>query len=281
LTLLSPTFDQGVGTHVVLRQIVAEVLRVPLEQARVVIGDTDIAPMDGGVGGARVTNVAGNATYKAATELLERLVAVAADVFECPPEEVTTEGGDFWPREDPRRRVTLRELVARVGGGEPLIVSVTVNMPADETISCFAAQIAEVEADPETGQFRILRFITAHDVGTILNPITHQGQIDGGVVQGIGMATMEDLAIEDGRVLTLHLGDYKLPTIADVPPLETVLVRANVGPAPYSGKAIGEMANSTAPAAIANAVAAAVGARIMELPVTAEKVYFELRALQG
>src|SRR5204863_4295246 len=106
------------------------------------------------------------------------------------------------------------------------------------------------------------------------------GQIDGGVVQGIGMAIMEEMPIEDGRVTTLHLGDYKLPTAADIPPLETMLVPASEGPAPFAGKAIGEMANCAPPAAIANAVAAACGARITDLPVTAEKIYFAFRRQQ-
>jgi CO/xanthine dehydrogenase Mo-binding subunit len=155
-------------------------------------------------------------------------------------------------------------------------VTTSVNIPLDNSISGFACQIAEVEVDPETGNFKILRFVSAHDVGQIMNPITHQGQIDGGVVQGIGMGIMEEMPMDEGRVSTVHLGDYKLPTMADIPPLTTVLVPADEGPAPFAGKAIGEMANVPGPAAIANAVAAASSARIMELPVTAEKIYFAL-----
>jgi len=133
-----------------------------------------------------------------------------------------------------------------------------------------------VEVDPETGQVIVRRLVSAHDVGAILNPLTHQGQIDGGVVQGLGQAIMEHLEMADGGVSTLHLGDYKLPSIADVPPLETALVQATAGELPYHGKHIGELSNVPIPAAVANAVFNAVGVRLMDLPVTAEKVYAAL-----
>jgi CO/xanthine dehydrogenase Mo-binding subunit len=127
--------------------------------------------------------------------------------------------------------------------------------------------------DPETGQVQLRKLVTAHDVGTVINPLTHQGQIEGGVVQGIGQALTEHLQVQDGAVTTLHLGDYKLPTALDIPELTTVLVETKTGPAPYAGKAVGELSNVAVPAAIANAVFAAVGVRLMELPVTAEKIY--------
>jgi CO/xanthine dehydrogenase Mo-binding subunit len=106
----------------------------------------------------------------------------------------------------------------------------------------------------------------------------HQGQVEGGVIQGFGQAVMEHLAMEDGIVGTLNLGDYKLPSMADLPPLETVLVAAKAGELPFGGKHIGELSNVPLPAAIANAVCDAVGVRLMDLPVTAEKVYDALRS---
>ncbi len=111
----------------------------------------------------------------------------------------------------------------------------------------------------------------------IINPITHQGQIDGGVVMGLGQAIMEELVIEDGRVTNASFGDYKLPTVADIPELKTVLVRSGGGLAPFEAKAIGEFANNSPPAAVANALADAVGARLFELPITAEKIYHALK----
>jgi CO/xanthine dehydrogenase Mo-binding subunit len=144
--------------------------------------------------------------------------------------------------------------------------------PEQGDVQYYCAQIADVSIDPETGQVRVERLITAHDVGTIINSITHQGQIDGSVGNGIGMALTEELISEDGRITNGHLGEYKLPTMVDMPPLETVLVRSGGGTGPYEAKAIGEFANANPPAAIANAVADAVGARLFELPITAERV---------
>jgi CO/xanthine dehydrogenase Mo-binding subunit len=168
--------------------------------------------------------------------------------------------------------------VARVGRLE-VLVNEDFPPPDDVTYAC--AQVAEVEVERETGKVRVARFVTAHDVGTVINPITHQGQIDGAFVMGMGQALMEELVIDGGRVTNASLGDYKLPTVADVPELETVLVRSGGGLGPREAKAIGEFANNSPPAAIANAVADAVGVRLLDLPVTAEKIYHGLNGKHG
>ena len=146
-------------------------------------------------------------------------------------------------------------------------------------VTCFAAQIAEVEVDPETGEVKLLSFTTAHDVGQIINPLGHQGQINGGLMQGIGYGMMEELRVEDGRVTTLSFGDYKIPTMADMPELRTVVLEPGEGVGPYNIKGIGETPNTPTAAAIANAVEDACGVRIRDLPVTAEKVYRALKEL--
>jgi CO/xanthine dehydrogenase Mo-binding subunit len=141
--------------------------------------------------------------------------------------------------------------------------------------------VAEVEVDPETGKLELRRFVTAHDVGTIINPLAHQGQIDGGAIMAIGAALTEELKADEGRIAAQNLGEYKLPCIADVPELKTVLLRSDGGPGPYAAKGIGEHANVTPPAAIANAVDDAVGVRIFELPITAEKIFQAKRGRGG
>jgi CO/xanthine dehydrogenase Mo-binding subunit len=141
------------------------------------------------------------------------------------------------------------------------------------------AQVAEVEVDAETGEVTVRRLTTAHNTGTILNPLTHQGQIDGAVVMGVGYGTMEELLTDDGgRVLTANLGDYKIPNIKDIPLLKTAIVQSNAGSGPYNSMSIGETAIIPTAAAIANAVEDAVGVRIKSLPITAEKV---LSAIKG
>ncbi|MBI2540904.1 MAG: molybdopterin-dependent oxidoreductase, partial [Deltaproteobacteria bacterium] len=118
---------------------------------------------------------------------------------------------------------------------------------------------------------------TAHDTGVVLNRLTFQGQVDGGVVNGMGFALMEENPMVDGRITTLSLGEFKLPCIKDIPRLSTVVLESPTGPVPFHGKQIAEMPNVPTAAAIANAVADAVGVRLFELPLTAEKVYWELK----
>ncbi|MDZ4341019.1 MAG: xanthine dehydrogenase family protein molybdopterin-binding subunit [Candidatus Binatia bacterium] len=274
-TLISPTFDQGAGTHTILQQLVAEEMDVPIQQVRVVVGDTDVAPRDSGARASRVTYVASRAAVKACSQLREQLMAEAARMLECSTEEVDFRAGQFRFREDPRQQVNLKKIVAQAG--RPLTVTAIEDAPYPEDISYICAQVADVEVDPETGKVRLSRFVTAHDVGTIMNPITHQGQIDGGVVMGVGQGMMEEMVMDGGRVTNASLGDYKLPTAADIPELKTVLVYSGGGVAAYEGKAIGEFANNSPPAAIANAVADAVGVRLFDLPITAEKIYRGLK----
>jgi CO/xanthine dehydrogenase Mo-binding subunit len=132
--------------------------------------------------------------------------------------------------------------------------------------------VAEVEVDPETGQVRVRRVISASDVGTVINAIGVDGQLQGAAVMGFGFTMTEELSIVDGRVETTGHHDYKLPTIADVPPFENLLITNGVGEGPYGAKSVGELTNLTMPAAIANAVYDAVGARVTQLPITAERV---------
>ncbi len=237
-SVVSPTVDVGTGTHTIEQQMVASEFDVPLNRVRVRPGDTDSTPFDEGPRASRVTYTEGTAVVKACNQLKEML----AD-----------------------------------GASLPLTVRFEHDAFQDEDVMYFSAQVAEVNVDPETGEVRVQRVITAHDVGTVINPIGHQGQINGGFATGYGLAMTEEFISEDGRVLNSHLGDYKLPTIRDMPPLETVLVPSVGGMGPYDAKAIGELANNATAAAIANAVADASGARLFELPVTAERVYRALR----
>lgn len=236
-TILSPTVDVGTGTHTIEQQIVATEMDVQLSQVRVRQGDTDSTPFDEGPRASRVTYTEGQAVMQAC-EQMRRAIADGATL--------------------------------------PLTITVEHDAPQPQDVMYFSAQVAEVEVDRETGQVKVIKVVTAHDVGTVINPLAHQGQIDGGFVTGLGLAVTEELVCEDGQILNGHLGDYKLPTIADIPALETVLVHTNGGEGPYRAKAIGELANNATAAAIANAVADAVGCQLFELPITAERVYAAL-----
>ena len=279
LTLLSPTIDQGSGTHTILRQLVADELRVCVDQVRVNIGDTDISPKDSGVRASRITYVAGRAVLQASKTLRQKLAEQAARLLEGDSSDVEYEESKFWLRQEPEQEVSLKRVLAPLDGR--LSVSVYEDYPYPDHVSYLCAQVAEVEVDPETGALRVRRIVSAHDVGTIINPVGHQGQIDGSTVMGFGQGVMEELVMENGRVTTNNLGDYKLPTARDIPELKTVLLESPGGVGPLNAKPIGEFANNCPPAAIANAVADAVGVRLFDLPISAAKIYDALSKKNG
>ena len=275
ITIVSPSIDQGSGTHTILRQLVADQMLIPLDHVRVVVGDTDTAPRDSGMRASRMTYVAGNAMMEACVKLRERLLQEASRILECPVSDVDHDSHGLFLRADPGQQVSLRRIAAQAAA--PLEVTVYQDYPYPEDISYVCAQVAEVEVDPQTGAVRLHRFVTAHDVGTIINPIAHQGQIDGAALMGVGQGLMEELVIDGGKVANNNLGDYKLPSIKDIPELRTVLVKTSGGVGPFDSKPIGEFANNAPPAAIANAIADAVGVRLFELPVKAENVLLGLK----
>ena len=278
VTLRSPTPDVGTGTHTVLSQIIAEELSIPLDAINVVTIDTDSGPFDAGVAGSWVTHSAGQATFQATQQVRQRLIDVAAGVLGSAQEEVRLHSGRFRSSAG-AADISLADVAAEAArAGEPVSAQVTYRPEGGRDITSFCAQIAEVEVDPETGQIKVRQFVSAHDVGTVINPLGHQGQIEGGIIQGLGYALMEELRVEEGQVTTAHLGDYKIPTMQDIPELITPLLEEPAGPTPYQGKGIGEISNCPVAAAIANAVFDAVGVRITDLPITAEKV---LAALKG
>ncbi len=278
-TLLMSLWDTGTGAHTVLRQIVAETLTIPVEDVGVIIQDTDAVDFESGPGGSRVTYTSGQSALGAAEDLREQLTVLAAEYLGAAADTVTLQAGQFQAGDgSDRRAMPLKDVAARAvaARGESLAGRQTYTAPPSEYTS-YCAQVAEVEVDPETGEVTVHKLVTAHDVGTVLNPLTHQGQIEGGVIQGLGYALMEEMETEEGRISTLSLGDYKIPTIKDIPELVTVLLEPAGGPAPFESKGIGESSNTPVAGAIANAVYDAIGVPITQLPITAERV---LRAIR-
>ena len=222
-----------------------------------------------------MTYVAGNAIMQACENLRQRLLDEAARMLECRAADVEFANGQFSLREDPAQQLSVRRVVAQAT--QSLQVTVYEDYPYPEDISYICAQVAEVEVDPDTGATRVHRVISAHDVGTIINPVTHQGQIDGAAIMGMGQGIMEELVMDGGKITNNNLGDYKLPSVKDIPELKTVLIQSTGGVGPLDSKPIGEFANNGPPAAIANAIADAVGVRLFELPVKAENIYRALK----
>ena len=275
-TVFTVAGDQGTGLQTVLCQTVAAEMQVPYENVRCRIGNTaDVSyNVDVGFGGSRSTNINSAAAYQASAELRKKLIAQAAASFGCTEDQVTYKNGKFSAKGVKAKPLALTAVVQASGG--PVAVSVETEVPRKGSSTSFIAQVAEVEVDRETGRVKLNKFVTAHDVGTIINPLGHQGQIDGEAIMAIGSGLMEELTHDQGKVTTTNLGEYKIPNILDIPKLKTVLVKGKNGPGPYEAKGIGEHANVTPPAAIANAVADACGVRIFDTPVTAEKVYAAL-----
>jgi CO/xanthine dehydrogenase Mo-binding subunit len=268
-------FEQGTGTYTTLAQVVAEELDLAPERISFDVWTTDAVAFDSGLGGARGTRVNTAVAYEAATETKRELFALAGRELDWPTESLVLRGDEV-RRTDTEEAVRWPDLLTRAGQ------SVTGRGHYGETgrapVTSFTAQVAEVAVDPETGAIRLLNFTTAHDVGRIVNPVGHQGQINGGFAQGLGYALMEELVVEDGRVTSLSFADNKIPSMMDIPPLKTVLVQSESGVGPYQVKGIGESSIGPVAPAIANAIADAVGVRVRDLPLTAEKVYRALRS---
>ena len=273
-TLSSSVPDTGVGFYSVGRQVVAEDLGLPIEAVDMARLDTDAVPFETGAGAGTSVGAA-HAALGAAQDVRQQLTNLAAEFYVWPQERIVFRQGRVFVEDDPQSGVSLQELAARAVAalGHPIVGEMTTTAEAPE-VTAYCAQVAEVEVDPETGQIVVHRIVTAHDVGTIINPLDHQGQIDGAVIQGLGYARMEGLQSEEGLISTLSLGEAKIPTMQDIPELLTVLVESPGGEGPYQGKAIGENPISPVAPAIANAVYDAVGVRIQDLPITAEKVLF-------
>jgi carbon-monoxide dehydrogenase large subunit len=274
-TISSAMLDQGGGTYTILAEIVAEELKMPLNQIKVQLLNTDQGKKDTGVGGSRATRVYGNAGYEAALKAVEAVKQAAAEQMGVPANEITlAKGAALHPRME--RRLTYGELVKAKGSS--ISVEGTFNDTSKVHAASMCVQVAEVAVDPETGQVDLKKFTSTHNTGTVLNPLMHQGQIEGGAMTGIGYALMEQVVIYDGKVGTTHFGEYKIPTVKDVPPFKSSVTEQPKGAGPYNSMPIGETANIPTAAAIANAIEDACGVRIKSLPITAEKVY---EALHG
>ncbi|HEY2988117.1 MAG TPA: xanthine dehydrogenase family protein molybdopterin-binding subunit [Candidatus Binatia bacterium] len=273
-TISSAMLDQGAGTYTLLCEIIGQELEIPLNQIKVEILDTKTGKQDTGVGASRATRVYGNAAYQAAIKAVEEIKRVAAEQMKTSPDQLTLAKGGVQPKRG-GKRVSYADLVK--AKGSPIAVEATYSDTSKVHEASMCAQVAEVEVDPETGQVKLRKFTSTHNTGTVINPLMHQGQIEGGAMMGIGYALMEHLMISDGKVTTTHFGDYKIPTIQDVPVFKTSVTQRLKGAGPYHSMPIGETTNIPAAAAIANAVEDAVGVRINSLPITAEKVLAALR----
>lgn len=266
------------GTDTVFAQITAAALGMELKDVVVAKRDTDLAPFTGPSGGSRITYSHGKAVQMAAEDARQKLMALAAQHLDVQPQMLSCAGGRVYVTEQPERGYTLAQLarlsLTSVAG--PILG--TASLSAMPFAPVFGTQAAEVKVDRETGTVRVVRFVQAQDVGVAINPMAVEGQIDGGAVQGIGRALSEEVIIQDGRILNPSLTTYLMPMAVDMPPIDNILVQVPTDAGPFGARAVAEPPGFGPPAAIANAIADAVGVRLKELPLSAEKI---LRALHG
>ena len=272
----SPVVDQGAGVLTVIVEVVGEELKVQADEIELVQTDSTTVPSDGGVGGSRATRVYGNASYEAGTKAREELLTVAAAKLGVNPQELELAAHCVVHKKS-KRKMSFAEVVKAKGA--PIHVLGYYKSTQKSHDASVSAQIAEVHVDPETGQVTLRNMVSAHSTGKVINPLMHQGQVEGGVVMGLGFALTEEVMFDGGKITTTNFGEFKIPNIMDIPPLRTaVMENVPAGPGPYNSLAIGEVANVPTAAAVANAVADACGVRITDLPVTSEKVYRALKA---
>ena len=289
LTIITGSTEIGQGSETVLAMIASEELGVDMGKIRIINTDTDIKPWDVGVHASRTSFVAGNSLLGAISKLKNKISPKAAQLLKTNVEDLSYENGLITSRKT-GESIKLDKVVREIHFRAPneLCIESYYYEPGSEfqdkgykgNVSgayAFAAQAIEVEVDTYTGNVKVLNVYVAQDVGRVLNPLGLTGQIEGGVVMGMGYALTEELIVEKGRVLTLSFHDYKLPTACDIPEIHFYPIETLDKAGPYGAKGVGEAPLIPTPPAIANAVSDAIGVKIDGLPITPEKV---LKALK-
>jgi len=275
--------ELGQGLVSVLQMVVAEEFSVPLASVRVLVMDTDLTPDGGPTTASRQTYVTGNAARLAARSLLQAVTSTLAEKYDISPEQIR-----------------YKEGLAQVGGYSIPLGDIAVEMKshgqmpkalyeywAPETkplgqggdmhfAFSFAAQAAEVEVNTLTGEVRVLRVISANDVGQIINALALNGQVEGGVMMGLGNALTEQFIVKDGYVVTDRLARYRMPSIVNTPEITPIIVEHPTRDGPYGAKGVGEVVSIPTTAAITNAIYNAVGVRVDRLPVDQEQILWAI-----
>lgn len=286
-TIITGEGEIGQGTLTVLRQIAAEELGMPYEDVDITRPDTDVHPHSLGALASRVTYVAGNAVKLAAAAAHKQLMAAAAEQFKKPAEELTIINGQIGPKKGAESEFKPVSAVVRANiykrGGEAIVGVGNWDNPSDfpdhsrygneSGAYNFAAQAVEVEVDRGTGVVELKEISAVVDCGTVIHPAAAQGQVEGAVTQGIGLAMTEYFDWHNGTPTDPQYIDYPLPSAEFVPKIHVAFADSYEPSGPFGAKGLGEIGLDAIPAAIANAIADAVGVRIHQLPITAEKIH--------
>jgi CO/xanthine dehydrogenase Mo-binding subunit len=288
IDLLASTSEVGQGSETVLSQIAAEELGVPFSAVAKAGADTALTPFDESSTSSRSTFHMGNAVRDAARDAKMQLLRLAAEVLDVAADDLEIHDGTIRHRTRSEVSATIAGVLKRRYGTSSTVLGRGFFYPdglvkPDDyfaLISVFwmyAAQGAEVEVDPDTGRVKVLRIVAAHDVGRAINPANCVYQIEGAIAQGLGLALYEDLLVEDGTTVNPSFESYKIPTAADMPSIEAILVEQAHDRGPFGAKTVGEPALVPTAAAIGNAIADAIGVHIKDLPITPDKILEALR----
>ncbi len=279
----SSSAEMGQGLVTVMRLIVAEEMSVPPEQVSVLVMDTDLAPNGGPTTASRQTFVTGNASRYAAKTLRDEISAVMAEKYDVRPEQIRYENGIVHVN---GHSMTYAEVYNEMTAlGQQPRVRYEYEAPKTQPLGTggdmhfafsFGVQAAEVEVNKRTGEVNVLKVISANDVGMAVNPLGLQGQVEGGVMMGLGNCLTEDFIVENGNVVTDHLARYRVPGIMLTPEITSIIVEHPVAAGPYGAKGVGEISSIPTTPAITNAIYNAVGVRVDKLPVDQELIAREL-----
>src|SRR5499433_3693362 len=286
--------DVGGGQTSSLCAITAEVLGLDLDHVIAVGRDSHFTPRAGTTTATRQLLMSGNAVLNAAREVRRHLAGAAAALLEAAPADVVLADGQAFVHGAPDRALPLAAVVkAAIADGRPVQALEKYDAPSAPTIDpttgqgkafndyTFGTHALEVEIDDETGRTRPTRLVSCFDAGRIIHRANAEGQLEGGAVQGLGYALMEEIALDNGVSKNPHLADYKIPTSLDAPEIATVLLESGEGLGPFGAKGLGEPAMTPSIGAVANAVSDALGVRMTELPITSERVLAQLRSKRG
>jgi CO/xanthine dehydrogenase Mo-binding subunit len=293
--LLVGASEIGQGMCVVLSQIAAEVLGLPVEAVGITSADTGATPYDRGTFSSRVTFYTGMAVKKAAEDAKNQVLEMASKMTEVPENDLALENQWIVSAKHPQISLALKEVLERAHNREkPILGKGSYGGKGDypalphkaqgkEYVPGwkYAAQAVEIEVDQETGMIKVRKIASAHDVGKSLNPISVRGQIVGGVVMGLGYALHERLQFEEGRVINATFMDYKIPCSQQIPEIVSIAVEVPLPEGPFGAKGIGELAVVGVAPAIGNAIYDAVKVRIKELPLFPERVLMAIEDQMG
>ena len=286
ITVLTGAADIGQGSSTIMAQIAAEVLGVELGRIRVIAADSALTPKDNGSYSSRVTFMVGNAAIEAARRLRDVLVQAVAKLLDADPAQIECFGERFAVAGREDAGLAFREAVAAaLADGGSITTKGTFTVPLEyqggrhrggavgSTMALsYAAQVAEVEVDVDTGTVRVKKIWVAHDCGRALNPLAVEGQVQGAVWMGMGQALGEETRYEKGLPLHASLLGYRVPTAAESPPIEVHIVECLDPNGPFGAKEASEGSLAGFLPAVTNAVADAIGLRMTELPITPDRI---------